>query len=158
MKSALPSKLAVVPILLVVGVSSCSPQASPAPALISVIAQFSWFHRAEFAGFYAADRLGYFTEEGLAVSFVEAGPNIDFVGPVATGQAQFGVAQPPDLILARGAGKPVRSIAVIYRRSPIVFISHADPGITWPQDLVGEKNRSAITVYAVQFREEIYRK
>jgi len=108
--------------------------------------QLSWFHQAEFAGFYAAEQLGYFAEEGLQVSFVEGGPEVDFIGPVVDGTAQFGVAQPADLILARAAGKPVRSIAIIYRRSPIVFFSHADLGITRPQDIVGKKIRSAITL------------
>jgi ABC-type nitrate/sulfonate/bicarbonate transport system substrate-binding protein len=40
----------------------------------------------------------------------------------------------------------VRSIAVIYRRSPIVFFALADSGITRPQDFVGKKIRSALTV------------
>jgi NitT/TauT family transport system substrate-binding protein len=108
--------------------------------------QLSWFHQAEFAGLYAAEQLGYFEEEGLQVAFVEGGPDVDFIEPVVEGQAQFGVAQPPDMILARSTGKPVRSIAVIYRRSPIVFISHADSGITRPDDFVGKKIRSAITL------------
>jgi len=71
---------------------------------------------------------------------------VDFIAPVANSTAQFGVAQPADLILARAAGQPVRSIAVLYRRSPIVFFSHADLGITRPQDFVGKKIRSAITL------------
>jgi NitT/TauT family transport system substrate-binding protein len=108
--------------------------------------QLSWFHQAEFAGLYAAEQLGYFEEEGLQVAFVEGGPDVDFIEPVVEGQAQFGVAQPPDMILARSTGKPVRSIAVIYRRSPIVFISHADSGITRPVNFVGKKIRSAITL------------
>jgi NitT/TauT family transport system substrate-binding protein len=108
--------------------------------------QFSWFHQAEFAGFYAAEQLGYYAEEGLQVSFLEGGPEVDFIAPVENGTAQFGVAQPTDLILARADGKPVRSIAVIYRRSPIVFITHADLGITRPLQFVGKKIRSAITL------------
>lgn len=114
--------------------------------LTPVTVQLSWFHQAEFAGFYAAEQLGYFAEEGLRVSFVEGGPEVDFIAPVVNSTAQFGVAQPADLILARAAGKPVRCIAVIYRRSPIVFFSHADLGITRPQDFVGKKIRSAITL------------
>jgi ABC-type nitrate/sulfonate/bicarbonate transport system substrate-binding protein len=38
----------------------------------------------------------------------------------------------------------VRSIAVIYRRNPIVFIAFEHSGITRPQDFVGKKIRSAI--------------
>ena len=125
--------------------SACS-AAAPAPDLTPVTVQLSWTHQAEFAGFYAAQEQGYFQEEGLKVTFQEGGPEVDFIKPVADGQAQFGIAQPADLILARAEGKPVRSIAVIFRRSPIVFISLQDSGILRPQDFVGRKIRTAVTV------------
>jgi len=125
--------------------SACSTAAS-APELTPVTVQLSWTHQAEFAGFYAAEQQGYFRDEGLEVNFLEGGPEVDFIKPVADGRAQFGIAQPADLILARAAGKPVRSIAVIFRRSPIVFISLENSGITRPQDFLGKKVRTALTV------------
>jgi NitT/TauT family transport system substrate-binding protein len=125
--------------------SACSTTAS-ASELTPVTVQLSWTHQAEFAGLYAAEQQGYFRDEGLEVQFLEGGPEVDFIKPVVDGQAQFGIAQPADLILARAAGKPVRSIAVIFRRSPIVFISQEDSGIVRPQDFVGKKVRTAVTV------------
>jgi NitT/TauT family transport system substrate-binding protein len=125
--------------------SACS-TAAPAADLTPVTVQLSWTHQAEFAGFYAAEQQGYFGDEGLKVSFLTGGPEVDFIKPVVDGKAQFGIAQPADLILARAAGKPVRGIAVIFRRSPIVFMSLKDSGITRPQDFVGKKVRTAITV------------
>jgi len=138
--------LGIILIIAALGLPACNPKVNSTPALTPITVQLSWFHQAEFAGFYAAEQLGYFAEAGLQVSFVEGGPEVDFIAPVANNTAQFGVAQPADLILARAAGKPVRSIAVIYRRSPIVFFSHADLGITRPQDFIGKKIRSAITL------------
>ncbi len=70
------------------------------------------------------------------------GPDVDYLAPVVDGPAQFGVAQPPDLILARAAGKALRSVAVIYRRSPVAFMALASSGISRPQDLAGKKIRS----------------
>lgn len=132
---------------VLMGLAACTPPtASPTSALTPVTVQLSWSHQAEFAGLYAADQLGYFAAEGLQVSFVQGGPQVDFISPVVNGAAQFGIAQPPDLILARADGKPVRSMAVIYRRSPIAFFTLADSGITRPQDFVGKKIRSAITL------------
>jgi NitT/TauT family transport system substrate-binding protein len=125
--------------------SACSSAAS-APDLTPVTVQLSWTHQAEFAGLYAAVEQGYFRDEGLKVTFLEGGPEVDFIKPVTDGQAQFGIAQPADLILARAEGKPVRSIAVIFRRSPIVFFSLQDSGIIRPQDFVGRKVRTAVTV------------
>lgn len=132
----------IIAILLALGLRACSPVSNPTPMLTPVILQLSFSHQAEFAGFYVADQQGYYAEEGLAVSFVEGGPEVDFISPVANGSAQFGVAQPADLILARAAGNQVRSIAVIYRHSPIVFFTLADSGITRPQDFVGQRIRS----------------
>lgn len=125
-------------------ISSCS-QTTVARELEPVRVQLSWVNQAEFAGLYAAEQNGYFAEEGLDVSFIEGGPEVDFITPVVEGTAQFGIAQPADLILARANGKPVRSIAVIYRRSPIVFFALADSGISGPQDFVGKQIRSAGT-------------
>lgn len=131
--------------IVALALAACSPKPSaPEPTKITV--QLSWLHQAQFAGFYAADQQGYFADEGLDVSFIEGGPEVDFIAPVVKGTAQFGVAQPADVILARAQGLPVRSIAVIYRRSPIVFFSLAESGITRPQDFVGKKIRTAVTV------------
>ena len=132
-------------LILLFGVSACLPAAS-ATELTSVTVQLSWSHQAEFAGFYAAEQQCYFHEEGLKVTFLEGGPEVDFIKPVADGRAQFGIAQPADLILARAAGKPVRGVSVIFQRSPIVFFSKQDSGIARPQDFVGRKVRTAVTV------------
>lgn len=123
------------------GVSACA-SVSDSRELDPVTVQLSWIHQAEFAGFYAAEQLGYYAEEGLDVSLIEGGPEVNFMDPVIHGAAHFGVAQPADLILARAEGRPVRSIAVLYRRSPIVFFSLADSGITRPQEFRGQTIRS----------------
>lgn len=133
-------------IALSIGLAACTPAVTPRPPLTPVTVQLSWLHQTEFAGLYAAEQQGYFAAEGLQVSFIEGGPQVDFITPVVNGTAQFGVAQPADLILARAAGQPVKSIAVIYRRSPIVFFALADSGITRPQDFVGKKIRTAVTM------------
>jgi NitT/TauT family transport system substrate-binding protein len=132
--------------MVAASLSTCTPAAAPTPALTPVTVQLSWLHQAEFSGLYVAEQQGYFAAEGLQVTFLEGGPEVDFIAPVASGTAQFGMAQPSDLILARAAGQPVRSIAAIYRRSPIVFFALADSGITRPQDFVGKKIRITTTV------------
>jgi NitT/TauT family transport system substrate-binding protein len=131
--------------LLVLGLPACNPGLFPTPALTPVTLQLSFTHQAEFAGFYAADQLGYYAEEGLAVTFAEGGPEVDFITPVVDGSARFGVAQPADVILTRAAGKPVRTIAAIYRYNPVVFFALSETGIKRPQDFVGKKIRSTVT-------------
>jgi NitT/TauT family transport system substrate-binding protein len=133
-------------ILFAMTVSACSGSTTPPQALTPITVQLSFSHQAEFAGLYVADQLGYYAAEGLQVKFLEGGLQVDFIEPVANGLAQFGVAQPADVILARADGKPLQSIATIYQRSPIVFFALADTGIIRPQDFVGKKIRSTVTV------------
>ena len=133
-------------VILILFLPACGSDNNLTPELRPVIVQLSFSHQAEFAGFYAAAQQGYYAGEGLEVSFIEGGPEVDFVTPVVNGTAQFGVAQPVDVILARAAGKPVHSIAVMYRRSPIVFFALAKSGITRPQEFIGKQIRSTTTV------------
>lgn len=133
-------------ISLALTAATCAPAATTPPSLTPITVQLSFLHQAEFSGLYVAEQQGYFAAEGLQVNFLEGGPEVDFIAPVANGAAQFGIAQPADLILARAAGQPVRSIAAIYRRSPIVFFTLADSGITRPQEFAGKKIRSTTTI------------
>ena len=120
--------------------AACGQQrAGRPPDQVSV--QLKWLHQAQFAGFYAADQRGYYAQEGLAVSFIEGGPGVDVFAPVLQGTAQFGVAAGDELIVARAEGYPVRAIAAIYRRSPVVFISLADSAVTRPHDFPGKTIR-----------------
>jgi NitT/TauT family transport system substrate-binding protein len=131
--------------LLVAPLFSCAPKAKPAPPLTPVVMQLQWTHQAEFAGFYAADQNGYYTEEGLAVTFLPGGTNVDHLAAVQNGDAQFGTTSADALISARDQGKPLRAIAAVFRRSPTVFVTLADSGITRPQEFVGKKIRTVAT-------------
>ena len=129
---------------LLIFAAACGP--TPPPSLTPVTVQLSFTHQAESAGLYAADQLGYYAAEGLQVSFLEGGPAVDYLAPVVNGSAQFGIAQPADLIVARAAGKPLRTIAAIYRRSPVAFFALQSTGITRPQDFIGKKIRTTKTL------------
>jgi NitT/TauT family transport system substrate-binding protein len=128
-------------LLLVAGANACSPKSTPTQTLTPITVQLLWTHNATFSGFYAADQQGYYAAEGLTVTFLEGGPTTDLIAPVLNGTAQFGIAGADALLLARSGGKPVRAIAIIDRRSPLVFGALADSGITRPQDFVGKTIR-----------------
>jgi NitT/TauT family transport system substrate-binding protein len=119
--------------------AACAGQGGTTLELVTV--QLKWTHQAQFAGFYAADQNGYYAEEGLAVDFVEGGPDVDILEQVQGGAAQFGVSDAAQLVLARAEGQPLRAIAVIYRRNPLVFISLKEAGITAPKDIAGSTVR-----------------
>jgi len=108
------------------------------PRLTPVVVQLGWTHNAQFAGFYAADQKGYYAKEGLAVTFVEGGPNVDPITEVFSGRAQFGIAGADVFLVARSQGLTLKAVAVDYRRSPRVYIALANSGITRPQDFIGK--------------------
>lgn len=128
---------------LITGMVACAPRATP--ALMPVTVQLQWTHQAQFAGLYAADQMGYYAAEGLAVTFLPGGSNVDNLAPVRDGQAQFGVATADQLIVARAAGQPLTAFATIYRRSANVFFALAESGITRPQEFAGKKIRVSLT-------------
>ncbi|MHB9098603.1 MAG: ABC transporter substrate-binding protein [Syntrophales bacterium] len=134
--------ISIMLLALVAGVSACSP-AKPPSALTPVTIQLLWTHINSFGGYYAADQKGYYAAEGLGVTFREGGPTVDYLAPVVNGTAQFGDGGSDELILARAEGKPLRAIATIYQRSPVVFFTLARSGITKPQDFIGKKIRVA---------------
>jgi NitT/TauT family transport system substrate-binding protein len=138
--------------LLLVCLTACAPKPIPTPALTLVTVQLKWLHQAQFAGMYAADQNGYYAEEGLKVNLIEGGPTVDLEKAVLDGTAQFGIDGADTLIAARADGKPVRAIAVIYRRSPLVFMALENSGITRPQDFLGktvQADTGAITLHAM---------
>ena len=125
--------------------AACAPTTAPTEALTPITVQLKYLHQAQFAGFYAADQNGYYAEEGLKVTFLEGEPALDLQKAVLEGTAQFGVAGPEKLIEMRSTGHPLRAIAVIYRRNPLVFMSLAHWGITRPQGIVGKTVQYNVT-------------
>ncbi len=125
-------------IVFVLLISACTP-AGQTSSLLHITMQLGTTHQAVYGGFYAADQNGDYAREGLDVSFIEGGTNVDLVTPLVNGDAQFGVMGASTLIAQRAAGKPVRALAIILRRDPVVFFSLANSGIVRLQDFIGKK-------------------
>ncbi|WP_374263726.1 ABC transporter substrate-binding protein [Zoogloea sp.] len=110
----------------------------PLAAATAVTLQLRWQHAFQFAGYYAAQQLGYYREAGLEVKIVEARPGLDVVAEVVDGRADFGVGS-NGLLIDRFAGKPVVVLAAVFQHSPLVFIARRDAGIDTLRDLVGKR-------------------
>jgi ABC-type nitrate/sulfonate/bicarbonate transport system substrate-binding protein len=139
----MPHKFAsiVVTLTLLVGMSACSQRTPATPSLTPITVQLQWIHQAQFAGLYAADQNGYYAQEGLAVTFIPGGSGVDSLSALLEGSVQFGTATADQVLVARAEGKPLKAFAVVYRRSPAVFMSLSSSGITRPQDFVGRTIR-----------------
>jgi NitT/TauT family transport system substrate-binding protein len=116
-------------------ISSCSGLGSEQPDEVDV--QLKWVHQAQFAGFYMAKEEGYYAEENLEVSLQAGGPKVDVLEKITSGEVDFAVYSPEDLLTARSQGRPLVAVAVIYRRNPMAFVSQQGSGIKKPGDLEG---------------------
>jgi len=112
--------------------------AAAQPALQPVTLQLNDRHDFAFAGYYAAEALGYYRDAGLAVTLREAGDATDVARAVADGRAQFGVGT-SSLLLDRQRGLPVVVLAVLFQHSPRVLLARAGSATQGLHDLVGRR-------------------
>ncbi|KLO23134.1 MULTISPECIES: ABC transporter substrate-binding protein [unclassified Marinitoga] len=103
----------------------------------NITLQLKWFHQFQFAGFYAAKEMGFYSEEGLDVSIIQGGPTVSPLKNVLTGKVDFGL-EGANIIQTKAAGKKIKAIMVIFQEEPVSFMSLKSSGIKTPQDFKGK--------------------
>jgi NitT/TauT family transport system substrate-binding protein len=88
----------------------------------------------QFAPFYVAQQEGYFADAGLEVTIEHSD---DVLRLVADGQAEFGVADATDLMIARTSGIPVTYLSTLYAAFPVVLVGSPDVVPDDPSGLAG---------------------
>jgi len=118
--------------------------------LTTVNLQLQWFPQAQFAGYFAADREGYYAAQGLKVNLLPGSADIapQVVGSDANGP-EFTIAWVPKVLELRAKGKSdLVDIAQVFQRAGTRSVSWApgkgpDPvsqqSITSPADFAGKK-------------------
>jgi NitT/TauT family transport system substrate-binding protein len=112
-----------------------SVQAADAPKPVRILS--NWFAQPDQAGYWQAqqDKLG--KEAGLEISLLQGGPKIQTIPQVASGQAEFGIGNADDVLLARLRGAPVRAVFAHLDYVPYTLVYHADPAVKSIADLQG---------------------
>ena len=131
--SAAPSAAASAP-------TTSEPPASTAAEAASVRLQLQWTQQAQFAGYFAADKQGFYAAENLTVQFLPGGPTIapHTVGSASNGP-EFTISWVPKVLEAREAGSDLVDIAQIFQRSGTLSVTWKDSGITDPCGFAGKK-------------------
>jgi len=111
----------------------------PGGTLTPIKFQLQWVAQSQFAGYYAALDQGYYRDEGLDVSFLLGGPNINNVQVVATGGADIGTAWLPNMLQSREGGTDLVSIAQVFQRSGTRMASFKDKNIATVADFRDKK-------------------
>jgi NitT/TauT family transport system substrate-binding protein len=108
----------------------------------SVQLQLQWAPQAQFAGYFAAQELGYYEEEGLDVEILDGGPDVipQVVGSAADGP-EFTISWVPKVLEAREADPPsdLVNIAQVFQRSGTLSVAWADSGISSPADFADKR-------------------
>lgn len=110
------SCLSIVLSLGLILASSQTSAAEPTPAVKVTIAQFG--HVFLYLPLYVAQHKGYFAAEGLTVDLVSTGGDEKTFAAVASGSAQFGVADPVFTAIARAQGHEGKVIAALVSGLP----------------------------------------
>lgn len=121
--------------LALAAVLPLSAQAADAPKPVRILS--NWFAQPDQAGYWQAqqDKLG--KEAGIEISVLQGGPKIQTIPQVASGQAEFGIGNADDVLLARLRGAPVRAVFAHLDYVPYTLVYHADPAVKSITDLQG---------------------
>ena len=116
-------------VVAVVATTAASSSAAPKSKLTSVSIQLQWVPQAQFAGYYAAQNLGFYKAAGLDVKLLNGGPQIVPGQVVASGRAQFGVNWVTALLAARDSGTQLVDIAQVFSRSGMTELTWKSSGL-----------------------------
>ena len=128
----------VVTMLLAVLLVACqgtAPTESPA-SLRPITLLLGFRPDVQFAPFYVAQQDGYYADAGLDVT-IEHKQAPDVQRLVASGEAEFGVADATDVMIARTSGIPIRYASTLYQSFPVALIGGAGSVPEEPSGLAG---------------------
>ena len=118
------------------GAASAAPRQAHA---VNITLQLKWVPQAQFAGYYAAVKQGFYAKAGLNVTLKNGGPDIIPEQVVASNQAQFGVDWLPSLLAARDKGTDLVNVAQVFARSGMTQLTWKSSGITTIEGMKGKK-------------------
>ena len=114
--------------------------AARAQGTTPITVALTWIANVEYAGLWIALERGFFTDEGLQLSYLPGGPNAPApLVTVAAGKAQIGYANWFPFLDAVAKGNDFVLIGHTFPVSPLGILSLAAKPIRKPADLVGTK-------------------
>ncbi|MBI5380611.1 MAG: ABC transporter substrate-binding protein [Opitutae bacterium] len=120
------------------GGSSAGEHASAPTKVDKVSVRMKWFFAGTMTGWFSGVGEGIFGDNGIALSISPGGPDNSSIKLVAAGTDSFGVAGADEVLLARAKGIPIVAIGVLFKESPICFVSKREKHITSPSDWTGK--------------------
>ncbi|MCB2132457.1 MAG: ABC transporter substrate-binding protein, partial [Rhodobacteraceae bacterium] len=101
--------------------------------------QAAWINDAEFSGYFLAMDKGYYSEEGLDLTYLSGGPDVIPESTIIAGRADLALTTPDTTIRAISEqGAKFKIIGAQYQKNPIGIVSLKKNPVNTPADLVGK--------------------
>ena len=88
----------------------------------NVTIHLKWYHKYQFAGYYAAIKQGYFEQEGYNVSLIEGGPHNNHLHQLMNNSSQYAVVG-SEALNSLALGSPIVIVASIFQHAPEVLMT-----------------------------------
>jgi NitT/TauT family transport system substrate-binding protein len=99
----------------------------------------NWFAQAEQGGYWEAMNKQYAKDKNITLKVEQGGPGIQTIPQVAAGQADFGVANADEVMVARSNGLPIVAIAAGFDTNLQCMMFHQGQSIASFSDLNGHQ-------------------
>ena len=138
MKAARTIALGVLAVLAAMQITGCrSRQSAPESGLTPVRLQLDWYPQPEHGGFYTAQMLGYYKQEGLDVSIMPMPEYGSTAQLVSTGRADIGLGSSDQILEWDSNGLPLIAVAATMQHDPQAIMIHKDSSVRDFKDIDG---------------------
>jgi EAL domain-containing protein (putative c-di-GMP-specific phosphodiesterase class I)/ABC-type nitrate/sulfonate/bicarbonate transport system substrate-binding protein/GGDEF domain-containing protein len=96
-----------------------------------------WYHKFQFAGYYAAQQQGYFADEGYNVTLIEGGPDSNHLHNLISHASEYATLG-SEALNSLALGSPIIIVASIFQHSPEVLITLKSNNVQSIKDLAGK--------------------
>ena len=114
-----------------------SKPSSEANGLTPVRLQLDWYPQPEQGGFFAAEQLGYYRDEGLDVTVLPLPQYGSVAQQVVSGKADFGLGSSDQILEWNSNGLPLVAVSATMQHDPQAIMVHKDSPIRDFKDLEG---------------------
>jgi ABC-type nitrate/sulfonate/bicarbonate transport system substrate-binding protein len=101
--------------------------------------QTSWLPSVQFSGSYIADSKGYYAQEGLDVTLLPGGPDVDPQAAIASGQVDIALSNADFVARTNAQGADLVIVAAGFQKDPFAVLSAPNAPIKTPQDMIGKR-------------------
>ena len=116
----------------------CFLQPGKARAEDHLTLMLDWFPNVDHVPIYAAREKGFFKERGLTVEIQAPSDSADPLKLAASGHTDIALGYEPQIIIARGAGLPLKAVGRLVGSPLTCLLFLKEKGISVPEDLEGK--------------------